>query len=864
MRKVLWHIALLIFGVSLITAKPVDEHTAALAGQTFLLSKTTEPVSKPSVDLELIYTEKSDEISEYGKIRDKIFYYVFSSGSSGFVIVSGDDQVFPILGYSGESAFDLNNIPHNVQKWLEEYKIQIRDVIDLEIPATPEIEEAWENYTKGVSATHAKAAGVGPLVKTKWNQAPYFNSQCPGNSPTGCVATAMAQIMKYWNYPATGSGFHSYNHNRYGTLSANFGSTTYQWNAMPNTLSGNNSAVATLMYHCGVSVDMDYSPQSSGAYVISDMSPVQHCSEYALKTYFGYKKSIRGVERIDYSQSQWINLLKNELNAGRPMLYAGFGSGGGHAFVCDGYDNNDYFHFNWGWGGSFDGYFHINALNPTGTGVGGGTGNYNNGHQVLIGIEPGVSNGGGTSDKPVDLHIYSNLSLPSDKIWFWDPINLSVDVANYGNSTFSGQIGAAIFNKNYEFVDFLEVKSVSLSSMKYQSLTFQNPGSAAFVPGNYYISMFYKSADKDWTIVGDGNYNNLKPFEIYYETDIEVNSNFTIKNNGGKLIQGTTAEVNVDVLNTLKKDFIGHFRVNLAKPDGKWVQNIAIISEDGGLGYNYHYKNGLNFIGDITAEPGTYLMEVAFIEQGTSNWYYGGSAKFPNPIYVIVEAPEIKPDKYENNNTVNQAYSLPVSFSGNTAKAGTDAANLHVGTDQDYYKISLPPGYGYSISARLHDSYNSGDGKMYSVDGLFSYSKDGKNWSDTYDDVMSGKINVQNGGTVYFLVAPYFAGETGTYLLDLNVQRTQATGIREIEQAELIRIFPNPAKDFVTVDFSAIDETIFNISVYNVQGQKMSQMPVSHSDTVIDISLKEMPEGLYFIHISSPNGILTRKIFHTP
>lgn len=866
MKRITGLLILLLWSAGLTFAKPVDVYTAAWVGESFLLSENVDSKAKSFTELKLIYTESSDDISKNGRAQQTDFFYVFSSGADDFVIVSADDQVYPVLGYSTGATFSPDNIPPNVQKWLEGYKVQIRDVINHDIAATPEIEEAWLNYTLGnPSTSHARAGGVSPLITTKWDQGRYYNSQCPSGAPTGCVATAMAQIMKYWNYPATGSGFHSYNHKRYGTLSANFGGTSYQWSAMPNVVNRDNSAVATLMYQCGVSVDMDYSPQSSGAFVISSKSPVQHCSEYAFKTYFGYKKSIRGVERANYSQNQWLNMLKSELDAGRPMLYAGFGSGGGHAFVCDGYDNNSYFHFNWGWGGSYDGYFHINALNPSGTGIGGGSGGYNSGHQVLLGIEPGVGNSGGTNDKPIDMRVYSNLNMPQDRVWFKDPITVSVDVANYGNDQFYGEIGAAVFNEQNEFMDFFEVKRVSLGSMKYVTISFENKSSAVLVPGHYKLAVFYNINEEGWTIIGDGNYNNLKTFEVYYETDIEVNSNFTIKNNQGKLIQGTQAVINVDVTNTTKGDFVGSYRVNLSNLDGSWVQNIAIVNENQGLPSNYHYTKGLDFEGNITANPGTYLMEVAFMEQGTSGWYYAGSKKFANPIYVIVEAPDIQPDRYENNDEIKNAYSLPISFSGNTAVVTTEGANLHVGTDQDYYKIVLPVGHNYTISSRLHDSYNSGDGKRYSVDGLFSYSVDGNTWSDTYDDINSNLINITNGGIVYFLVAPYFAGETGTYLLGLTIQRVPVTGIKEMKQAELIRVYPNPAKDFVTVDWSAYPKDISEIAVYNIQGQQMKKLSlVSQNNRLVQLSLEGMPEGMYLIHMKSPHGILTRKIFLAP
>ena len=154
----------------------------------------------------------------------------------------------------------------------------------------------------------------------------------------------MAQIMKFWNYPETGSGFHSYNHPAYGTLSANFGSTTYQWSLMPNVVSSSNSAVATLMYHCGVSVNMVYDIAAKGGSSAQTLDVAA-----ALKTYFGYSSTVEGKYRKDYTDAQWIDLLKTELNAGRPVQYAGTGSSGGHSFVCDGYNSNDFFHMNWGW-----------------------------------------------------------------------------------------------------------------------------------------------------------------------------------------------------------------------------------------------------------------------------------------------------------------------------------------------------------------------------------------------------------------------------------------------------------------------------------------------------------------------------------
>ncbi len=869
MKKILLlTVILTMFSVATF-AKHIDENTAKKVGQTFLLHSTK--ALKTSVNLNLVYKSNLSSSKATTKTELTTFYYVFNDGTNGFVIVSGDDNVTPILGYSDEGIFDPNNIPPSVQKWLDEYKSQIRYVIDNNISAPQEIQEKWTDFANGVSSFVPKAAqSVNPLVQTKWNQNPYENALCPFDytynqrTVTGCPATAMAQIMKYWNYPTTGTGFHSYTHQTYGALSANFGSTTYLWSSMPNTINSSNNAVATLMYHCGVAVEMNYGVAAtggSGSYVIIAASPSpQQSSEYAFKTYFGYNAStIQGKKRSNYSDNNWINLLKTELDNGRPIQYAGSGSGGGHTWVCDGYDNNNYFHMNWGWAGNNDGYFQLSALNPSALGTGGGSGGFNSNQQALIGIQPTS----GTTQN-YDLQLYSNITMPSTQIWFTNAFSLNIDIANFGTSSFSGQYGAAIFDQNYNFVDWLEVKSnMTLGSNQHYTngLTFNNAGSATFVPGTYYVAMFYKTTTKDWTIIGNDNYNKLKQFQIIYSSDIETNSAFSITANGGRIIQGSSATVNVDLTNTNSTTFYGQYRVSLSNLDGTLAQSIQILNENNGLPYNYHYTGGNNFIGNITVAPGTYLLEVAYKAQGSSNWYYAGSSNYSNPIYVIVEAPGLFPDQYEANNTSGNAYTIPISFSSNIATENTVGSNLHIGTDNDYYKINLPTGYIYTISARLHDSYNSGNGNIYSLDGLFSYSIDnGSTWSENYDDVMTGNITIQNGGAVIFHTASYFAGATGTYLLDMTINRTTTTGINAYSQnVDLIKVYPNPAQEFVNIDLNEFSDKVNSINVMNVNGQQISSTTVAN-DKTLKLPLQGLSDGFYFIQFQSEQGVLTKKI----
>ncbi len=840
--------------------KQVDVNTAKNIAQAFL-SASSNSFLKSAANLQLVYSAQSKSGNAASPVQPSAFYYIFNAAQQGFVIVAADDAVTPILGYSDQGAFDPENVPQNVAKWMEGYKSEIRYLVENKVKPTPEIEEQWLRLKRGefksLSGTYSVTA-VGPLMQTRWNQSPYYNAMCPGGSVTGCVATAMAQVMKYWGYPATGSGFHSYNHSRYGTLSANFGSTTYQWNNMTNTVSSANSAVATLMYQVGVSVDMDYSPESSGAYVISAQCLVTHCAEYALKTYFGYKSSLKGVSRSSYTQTQWISLLKTELDAGRPVLYAGFGSGGGHCFVADGYNDNSYFHFNWGWGGAYDGYFQVSALNPSGTGIGGGSGGFNSGHQAVIGIEPP------SVTQTYNLALYAALTPSAATINYGDAFSITTNLVNKGTATFSGDYAVAVFDNAYNFVDFVETKtgfSLQGGYVYSNNLVFSSTGLLSMLPGKYYAGLFYRPSGGNWVQVEDnGSYTNLVSITVTNPNTIELNADMTVTP-GTALTKGSPASVNLNIRNDGSTTFKGQFAVDLYTLDGNWAQAIGTIDESEGLPAGYTYLAPyLTFTTNaITVEPGTYLMAVMHKAVG-GTWELSGSTYFQNPIKVTVVAPSIQPDIFEDNNMVSQAYSLPVTFSGNTAAINTSGSNCHITTDNDYFKIVLPAGYNYTITPRLRDSYNSGNGIIYTLDGLFSYSADGTTWSEAFDDVMPGNIPVTGSGIVYFHIAPYFAGETGTYLLDIALTRISTVGIDPAKDKNLVKIFPNPAKDYITVDCSGFTGNLSRVSLINMQGKEVFTLAVTNATEVQSIALPQLAAGVYTMQLVTDQGILTRKI----
>jgi hypothetical protein len=862
MKKSFTLFFVLVFISSLVFAKQVDEQTARSVGQHFLATRVANAVFKSQVSLERV------SLSLPGDQQERPGYYIFNTaGQNGFVIIAADDAVKPVLAYSTERSFDPENLSPEVSYWLEGYRSQIQYAEEHNLAQTPSIRAAWADLTKPVkpAAKEFKVVSSFPLVQTQWDQSPNYNDMCPYDNQyndrtvTGCVATGMAQVVKYWNSPATGSGFHSYNSQSYGTLSADFGSTTYQWNSMPNSISSANDAIATLMFQLGVSVDMSYGVGSQGgsaAYVVSSQSPIQNCAEYALKTYFGYT-NCQGVVREGYSDNQWIALLKGELDNSRPILYAGFGSGGGHCFVCDGYDQNNMFHFNWGWSGAYDGYFEINSLNPGGVGTGGGTGGFNSGHQAVIGIQgSGGGGGGGTTN---NMSLYANVSMANTTLTYGDAFTVHCDIANTGTTTFNGDYCAAIFDNNNVFVDYVQILTGASLQAGYHytnGLDFTNNGLLTMLPGTYTIAIYYRPTGDNWYKVSDyQTYVNNLDVSVTWSNIVEMYSNINVSP-GTTLTQNQNVSVNLDILNTGTNNFTGSVDVSLYNLDGSWAYEIQQI--DGlNLPPNYHYTNGLTFsTASLNAEPGTYLMACLYTRNG-SDWFLTGSSNYQNPIQVTVQAGVLNPDGFEPNNTVNQAYPFSLSFSGNQASVNTAGANINDGNDYDYYKINLQSGYTYSIYANLNDAGT--EPQSYSLDAMFSYSFDGNTFSNPYDQSMVNSIVSQTGGTVYFMVSPKFTGSTGTYKLNINVEKNPQ-GVQNGDPFASVSIYPNPVRDKVNIDLSAYAGSFNRIELMNLVGQTLAEQNIPTDQKSITLNVPGLKDGTYMIRLLGDSGVCTRRI----
>lgn len=371
-------------------------------------------------------------------------FYIFNAGGrNGFVMVAGDDEAPAILGYAATGDFVLEDAPQSLKEWMKVYALYIRSLDG-----------------RRTNKTDIKDAGnviVEPLLKEiAWGQDHPFNEKCPAYTSggktvhyyTGCVAAAATQIMKYYNYPDKGTGSHTYTYKGL-TLSADFGATTYDWNEMADRYAGEGEpddkpagAVATLASHFGIAVEMQYEQAASGAYTM--MVP------RAFKEFFGYDPGVRMYMRNYYNSAEWMALIKSELDAGRPVYYGGSSDqgAGGHAFVCDGYDSNDYVHINWGWYGNSNGYFMVNHLDPGSLGIGGGGGSYNLHQEIVIGIRP---ENGEPMDTEHPLYCSTRLSVSQ----FEGKLNMMSYVQNMDTDPFAGVLGALLV-KDRQVVEVVE------------------------------------------------------------------------------------------------------------------------------------------------------------------------------------------------------------------------------------------------------------------------------------------------------------------------------------------------------------------------------------------------------------------------
>lgn len=431
-------------------------------------------------------------------------YYAFNL-EQGYVIVSGDDEMTELVGYAENGFFDAENVPPQMQLWLDGYAEYVAAV------------QSGKAKARKIQLSDSPSVVVEPLVTTKWNQDAPFNNFAPEYTDdnnntqrcaTGCAATAMAQIMKFHNWPEQGVGHYSYEHQSFGTISSNFSEHVYDWTNMIDRYNNGEysnvqaDAVALLMKDCGVSLNMNYGPVSGAS--IYSYTP-------AFKNYFRY--SSRTVNRSGCETAEFTRIITDELQEGRPIIYCGTGEDGGHAFVVDGYDTNYFLHVNWGWGGYSDGYFDMNYMDPAGLGIGGGSGAFKWNQGIVLarplkdGVEPYefIQQLCFVLFNDVQGGIFCKQEMPANK---GDDVTILLrNTANLSGESFFGSLNVGVFDDSGALVtmgneerlennngELLEFQSGRLYSVDLP-MTLNTAGIA---DGNYIVRAMSKANGNVW------------------------------------------------------------------------------------------------------------------------------------------------------------------------------------------------------------------------------------------------------------------------------------------------------------------------------------------------------------------------------
>jgi hypothetical protein len=559
-------------------------------------------------------------------------YYIFNT-QTAFVIVAASNATSPILAYSTQRPFNTAITNETINFWLGAYSANIATLIKQHVTASKQTAAKWNLLREGTFVA-AKTTATVPLLTTQWAQYPVYNNYCPYDqlykayTVAGCVSTAMAQVMNFWKWPSTGCGSHAYTHTLYGPLSVNFSQSKYDWTAMNNGAAIPDQAIAKLMYDAGESVNTDFGLHGSIGFAVPLEFSTSNVAAYSLKTYFHYKSTLKPLWRgdsqftPDFSDDQWMSMIRNEIDHGRPVLYGGYAHYTiPHCWVCDGYDNNDLFHFNWGWAGSYDGYFTLAD--------GGG---YNTQQHMVIGIEPDPY-----PDLKGDIQLQAPLISTSSPSKYGQPFSISTTIVNKSAATFNGDFCARIFDSSGAMSGTVQtITGLSIAPGDSTApLTFSTTGMYNLYAGFYTTQVLYRpSGSTDWQpVANNGNIINYDIRGIANDTDLLIYRTFELSTDS--LTHGKPATITAWVANIGRTRFTSNLDLSLYDlTTGAKVYTIGNLKDQL---FNIYTPYQLTFAdSELRVMPGKYMMMLTHQYCDSGNYFVTGTAWQPNPVIVTV------------------------------------------------------------------------------------------------------------------------------------------------------------------------------------------------------------------------------------
>jgi len=803
-------------------AQQVTAGQARLLAHNFFLEKSIQQNNSDTG----IPQVNSIYVKEYMGV---VLYYVVQYQIGGFIIVSADRNLVPVLGYSLDGVYDADKLPDALSAWMKGYEDQI--ITAHQYPFQNDNARAlWNHYLNmdsGYSPEHPCTLGIGPLFHSKWEQGSFYNAYCPsdpagpsGHTYTGCVATAMAQVMYHFRHPSKGNGSFAYYDPDYDTISADFGSTQYRWNEMvPWIMGQENSAVAELIYHCGVSVKTYYGANGSGANTFD-------CVQ-ALADYFNYKQEARYYYRTDKT-IDWKDSLIVNLDAGKPIIYRGGPFWSAHCFVCDGYADTSYYHFNFGWWqGNGNGYYYLDDLTPfhyTFTDCQAGVfniypaGDYPPklfGTSTLSTQRGSFTDGSGPTDYPDEMDAFWIISPEgenSQKIMLYfnefhteggkdfltiydgDNINAPVlgqfsgnllppTLTSSGNTllvhfTSDEQVGAEGWSAHYSTID----------DAYCQPWTHKSDTTGYVYDGSWIIYDYADNSDCYWLIEPEiPEYDSISGISFSFtEFNTEENADYLRIYNGATINDPMIAELSGSNL-----------------PDKIIVNNTKSLLRFSSNGQ----VTSTGFMGSYKCIFPEYCVDTTLLA-GSSGIFGDGSGT-----------------KYYNNNSDCHWLISPTNAEYITITFNS----FDIETGYDWLKIYDPSTTPPEILAFL-----TGD----QVPEPLIFNKP--------------ELLIQFH-TDHLIKKP---GWEASYMTN-NLGMEEHVGISQIE------LFPNPSSGFTVIRYRMPDAGYRMVDLYSISGVKVKKLKdgwISSGEHELELDFSNLPDGCYFVKLQTKNSVKLRKL----
>lgn len=859
MKKSLLLVVILLAFNSLF-ANPVDVNTAKELGQKFVDAN----FDQKSNSLELVYTVNT-ELGEP-------CYYVFNVSSNGFVMVSADDCAHPILGYSEESAFDTNNIAPGLYDMMRIYKRAIENGKNTKATATYEIAAEWKSLENtGFVKPAMRGRFIEPLCTTKWDQSWPYNKYCPeqsanwashGHVVTGCVATAMAQVMAYWDYPTQGTGSHTYlprcsecgSNSHYPAQTANFGETTYDWENMVDRIDASSpveqiDAIATIGYHCGVAVEMMYDHHGTGSGAYSTDVP------YAIKAYFGYAQT--ELTYRDANHAVFDSKLYESLNRSVPVYYSGSDEEGyGHAFVCDGYDENGLFHFNFGWSGSGDGYFTTAAMD------------YHVGSQAIFNFVPSDVYAN-TAQAPTSLNAVpaANNELSATLTW-------TNPTKTLGNQTISA-IDKMVVERNgkiiAELTDATPGQSMTFVDENVPCFSFFDYSVYAVIGGVHGSSQTIEripfGPTCEWTMILQSSvFNGMRgaSVSVYDAAGVEFAEHTTSNS------QPNTFDIAIPlgdvqfVWNPITSNQDSYtITIIIKDANGSKVYDYTGSSDDVPVGVFFSTSNTCN--GEVTAAAPTNLNIAEENESIVLTWesadtpHYGYNIFRDGLLYALSHETTFTDDDVPHGGHCYTVTAL--TEYGNTERSNEVCGVLTEGCDPatDLF-------YEYTAAGKIKIYWTSPENDE-GLSGYYIYrmTSEEQEWKRVKvlgankNDYTDNGANDDNVRYSYKVIAYYqdidcmSAPAKTKYGNDYSITVSTPTAINDMQEQSLT-VYPNPVDDNLKIEAKDIK----NVTIVNMMGQKVYETSVEADEVILNMS--DYQAGIYMIQVETAEYTVTKRV----